>query len=773
MKKIFSLVMIAALVLASVSCGSDSGNKQAENSTPGMSSSASDAALSSTDSASSTDSVTMTTTSASEAEEPTAELANRKLFVPHQVSRYAGQPSVPDYHVDAGLRNIANRQQFVAESDRSFYFAFELDEPAISMLEKNSFVVCGTGYPKYRNYFSRYEKNRYDYVPSFITADSVVHTFHLMFDYVLREIETKKLSKALLKLSEEMERKSFDQFLQLKGTPFESAAFRNVAYFNVALSLLDPTYVVSGDVKELVEAELDLIAEAGGVRISPIVNYGQHAQSDTEIYQMDYSQFKPRGHYTISEELQRYFKASMWFGLTTFRSKYEDEVRSALLMSHALNGSEAYSDWELIYETINFFVGECDDITPLGYNALLKQVFPDDAGDLSEITSDAKFQILLEKVRKTAPPKVNTVAVLREDEDRNGAITGFRFLGQRFTIDASIFQKLMDRETPGRMLPLALDIPAAFGSEEALHILKSEYNVETFDQYLKNMESVRNEIASLKDDVWTSNLYWSWMNMLRPLVGNDEREGYPNFMRNKAWIRKELNTFLGSWTELKRDTILYAKQPMAEMGGPMAPKEKPDDRGYVEPNPDLYMRLSVLLRQMKQGLSDSEFLTEAAEEGLDILLEISDTLTNISEKELANQQLSEADYDFIRHFGAKLEHLFDIAKKDEMEAAGYYPNGRRYTAQHPDTVIADVATDPNGRVLEEATGYIQPIVVAFPRDGEVVLGVGVVYSHYEFVVPIGERMNDDEWHKKLNKEYYNMPIDSWKLEFTGAKNVLD
>lgn len=751
MKKLISVIIMVALVLTTVSCEADSG---------------SDKATSRSDS----EAFSAPTTSASEAER---EVEARTVFAPYPVSRYAGQPSVPDYRVDSGLHNVVNREQFVVEGERPFYFALELKEPAISMLERNSFVVCGMGYPMYRNYFDRYEVNRYNFVPSFITTDSVVHSFHLMFDYVLRDVETKRLSKALLELSKEMEKESFDQFMQLKGTPFETAAFRNVAYFNVAISLLDPDYVVSGDVKELVEEELELIAAAEGVRVSPIVNYGQSAQSDAELYRTDYSQFKTRGHYTISEELQRYFKASMWYGLTTFRSKYESEVRSALLMSHALVGSEAYSDWELIYETVNFFVGECDDITPLAYTALLKRICPDNAGDLSVITSDEKFQILLEEVRRIAPPKVNSVVVLHEDEDRDGAITGFRFLGQRFTVDASIFQNLMDRETPDRMLPLALDIPAALGSEEALHILRSDYDVEKFDKYLENMESVRSGIASLDEDVWTSNLYWSWMNMLRTLVGNDDRAGYPNFMRNKAWTRKELNTFLGSWTELKRDTILYAKQPMAEMGGPGVPEKNPDDRGYVEPNPDLYKRLSGLLRQMKQGLSDSAFLTEEAKEGLNMLLEISDTLTDISEKELANRELSEADYEFIRTFGAQLEHLFDIAKKDEMVAAGYHPKGKAYTAQHPDAVIADVATDPNGRALEEATGYINPIVVAFPRDGKVVLGVGAVYSHYEFIVPIDERMNDDEWHKKLNKDYYNMPIDPWKLEFTSVRKVAD
>ncbi len=42
---------------------------------------------------------------------------------------------------------------------------------------------------------------------------------------------------------------------------------------------------------------------------------------------------------------------------------------------------------------------------------------------------------------------------------------------------------------------------------------------------------------------------------------------YPPFMQTQAWTRKDLQTSLGSWTELKHDTILYAKQVMAEMGG--------------------------------------------------------------------------------------------------------------------------------------------------------------------------------------------------------------
>ena len=44
-------------------------------------------------------------------------------------------------------------------------------------------------------------------------------------------------------------------------------------------------------------------------------------------------------------------------------------------------------------------------------------------------------------------------------------------------------------------------------------------------------------------------------------------KGYPSFMRNEAWTDKSLNTSLGSWAELRHDTILYAKQSGIECGG--------------------------------------------------------------------------------------------------------------------------------------------------------------------------------------------------------------
>lgn len=59
-------------------------------------------------------------------------------------------------------------------------------------------------------------------------------------------------------------------------------------------------------VRELVQSEIELIEAHEGWEYSPIF-----------IYQEDYSQYVPRGHYTKSERLKNYFKALMWYGRMT------------------------------------------------------------------------------------------------------------------------------------------------------------------------------------------------------------------------------------------------------------------------------------------------------------------------------------------------------------------------------------------------------------------------------------------------------------------------
>ena len=59
---------------------------------------------------------------------------------------------------------------------------------------------------------------------------------------------------------------------------------------------------------------------------------------------------------------------------------------------------------------------------------------------------------------------------------------------------------------------------------------------------------------------WDSNIYMSWLACLRELSAPTTGVEFPEAVRTRAWAMKTLNTQLASWTQLRHDTILYAKQ---------------------------------------------------------------------------------------------------------------------------------------------------------------------------------------------------------------------
>ncbi|MGB4552847.1 MAG: DUF3160 domain-containing protein, partial [bacterium] len=588
----------------------------------------------------------------------------------------------------------------------------------------------------------------------------LLHNYHLFFSHLLRVVEKEELAPTLKELTQDMLSEAEKQYEAHKGTEWENAAARNMAFFAVAGRLLEPDFPVPEPVREIVAEELKLIESRAGIQESPVMNMGQNRQAP-ETLQEDYTQYLPRGHYNSSELLQSYFKAMMWYGRLTFRVKSEDETRSALLMTLALNQGDNARKWDAIYQPTTFFVGKSDDLSYLEYRELLAEIYGQGAG-LEEIVADQeKWETFKAKAAGLRPPVVNSIPLFEEDiqPDRTGDTMGFRFMGQRFTLDAAIFQRLVYREVgensrgERRMLPRALDIPAALGSEEAYSILAEEGETD-YRGYRENMGKIREFIAGLGQDTWTQNLYWSWLYTLNPLL-TEKGEGYPSFMTNRAWTRKELNTYLGSWTELKHDTILYAKQVYAEMGGGA---EDVDDRGYVEPNPHLYARLAALVAMTRDGLAARGLLADRDRESLDRLEELALALKTISEKELSNVPLTDEEYDLIRSYGGQLEHFWLEAMRDEGI------DHRSAIYENPAALVADVATDPNGRVLQEATGHIFSIYAVVPVEGSLRIARGGVYSHYEFTWPLEQRLTDQEWQEILDSGQAP-PLAPWTQDF--------
>jgi hypothetical protein len=246
-------------------------------------------------------------------------------------------------------------------------------------------------------------------------------------------------------------------------------------------------------------------------------------------------------------------------------------------------------------------------------------------------------------------------------------------------------------------------------------------------------------------------IYSKWIKTLVNLQkANDD---YPYFMQTKAWKKKDLNSCLASWAELKHDAILYAEQPMAAECGGAGPPE-PYTVGYVEPNVNYWNGLIGLMNKTMEVLNSNDLMISDLESVSNSLLEKATFLRDISLKELKGSKLSQREYQQIEFIGSDVEWLTLQLVKNKDEYLDSWSN-----VKGPDksvSVIADVYTansnnNPDKGILHVGTGLVNDIYVVVEIEGYLYLTKGAVLSYHEFHLPLGNRLTDEEWQEMLDK----------------------
>ena len=661
-------------------------------------------------------------------------------------------PNVETYTVAPDLSNVSNAAEF----------SFALRER--ELLVQNGFVAVPDVRAVYDPFqdaakpeqiYDLYKRAKEEEIPIFVTTDALLHTFHVVYDYALRGLEVKVLADALDGLNRAMVELTRAQYEAASSEEAKALLRKNLAYFSVAALLRDPSFSVPKSVRDLVDAELALIDAHEGFAFSPIFGYRE-----------DYSQYVPRGHYTRSEVLKAYFRSMMWYGRMMLRltpppeedpERGREETLGAVLIVMALKDATvgdrpAMTTWEQIYAPTVFFVGSSDDLSVYDYDALTAEVYGADAElDPDEIVADGeKLSEFMERAKALRNPLINSTWVW--DTDDPAEVTkGFRFMGQRFIPDSYMFQQLVYDKvgTQGhpRLFPKGLDVLAVLGSERAYEILDEVYGETVYEGYAEQVAKLRGEFETLGDAVWVQNLYWSWLYSLLPLL-EVKGPGFPMFMQTPAWVDKDLHTGLGSWTELRHDTILYAKQAygMVVTSVESQPPASMLVRGYVEPQPAVFGRLASLAGLMREGLDSRGLLLDLFDGKLRRLEMLLVTLKEIAETELGGREPSWDQYETIATIGETLEEITTFPSTLE---------GREWESEADEqmAVVADVHTDPNtGLVLEEAVGQPMELYVIAPIAGRLTVTMGGMFSYYEFEHPMADRLTDEAWQERLEED---------------------
>jgi hypothetical protein len=647
-------------------------------------------------------------------------------------------PAVATYTFNSDFSDVAGFSKVsstFAEADRS-------------LLRQNYFVSKPS---QYKQIYSLYNYAKENGIPQFVTTDAMLHAFHILYDYSLRILEVKRFVddvKALNHALLERFKNYYSQISDPADSSLRKVIEKDIAYFTVVEFIPQPDMLGGsqfGPGEAMASAELQLIAAHQGFEDSPIFGYKE-----------DYSQYVPRGHYTRNDTLKIYFKQMMWYGRMMFRvsplkngeideEKAKEETLMAILIVRTMNeltvnGEPALNPWSRIYYPTTFFVGKSDDLDIAEYTALMREVYGDGylSLPLQALADTVKLSEFITKARQLRDPLINSSWV-SATQDPKLATKGFRFMGQRFIPDSYMFTELVDPKVGGRLFPKGLDVFSVMGSQRAFEILEKVFGETQYARYLTQVDSLKREFGSLSPETWAQNLYWNWLYCLMAML-MPKGEGYPPFMRNTAWVDKDLFTALASWGELRHDTILYAKQSYTTRGG----KPPPPDftYGYVEPNPHLFARLASLINLLRIGLDNMGLGLEEFRYKFTDLESLLLGLETMAEKELEHKELTLDEYKTIWTIGEHMESLLTFSP----ETAGAITSD----TDNEMAVVADVHTDPNtGRVLEEGVGYPFYLYVIVKDANGLRMTMGAMFSYYEFTHPMVDRLTDEAWQTTL------------------------
>jgi len=751
------------------------------------------------------------------------EIASNKISpaIPFSKALIAGISNLDSFAEDGGFI-LTESQGQALEEDGFFLASNNIIENQSEWEDQDDFVDM---YDIFDGSSNQYYREQDDAI--FITSDLALHLYHILIDRSFQRMEETRFHAMLKSMTEALFIDSINNYNNTDDAVLKESYKRLSVYYLIPLVILDSGSQQTGDslrpedfdtfaqyldsvdnmqianseqdlqfslsdknykgfelseeIYNLAKSELNLIQKAEGWAASPLFTPSR------PDFRNDYSQFKPRSHYTKNDVLKSYFIAMMWYGRMGFTINSPDLTRDALIITGQVNnlevGDEKLSDlWSDMSAVISFFVGEEDDLTAYHYTDLIKKVYGDGNISNKDFIDGEMLNEFISRAKEEMPlPKILSEVIMMPGYDSKtkqellSETLQFRFMGQRFTPDAYIINSLTqgdespDPETgqklptmPTALMPMHIIAPnnqiiKNYLDEWINDPERIEYQERQSDKIIaKVINILHGEFSEYQNDVWTQNIYWSWLDCFRSLLFG-YGEGYPYFMQTDSWMKKNLGTVLGSFTELKHDTLLYAKQSYAELGGgaPDNPELPPVVKGYVEPDLDFWNKIITLAQITVKGLEDREVFPEEFKYKYQSFIESAEFFRQIAEQELQNKEISDEDFEKLRTINSDLKQIVSPIAGQDLT-----------TKEKRAGIIADIHTDAvKSQVLYEATGKPFIIYVAVKDINGTRLTRGAVFNHYEFSDKLDERLSDEDWQAKVYESGKDLPDgDSWSSE---------
>ena len=620
----------------------------------------------------------------------------------------------------------------------------EFDSKLYNMLGKNGFAIVPA---EHNQLFHVYEKNDYADFPSFVTTDLYLQLFHLYFDCVLRDVEEKHLDSLMIVFSSQMEAE-MKTLTSSQDAEVKAAAEFGQAWFAVASWLFSHDKApASAATLNVPEAYKKMVMEEITKAIDAENGYSDMLEYFPPEEMFGYSLFRPRGHYTRSKVCSRYFRGMMWLQTAHFGTNKPSKMKQIALIANVFNQQPKLSAiYNKVSEPITYLMGTPDNVTILQIANRIKEM----GLPIEQLLSSRKEMANLTKdIEEIAKRQMRI-----ELKKTRGSKYVVDIMPQRYQPDAEALITTTDQDSPVslRPCPKGLDWMAVMGLPGAERILIDELKeTQRWTGFPKALTTARKKAATTQWEACVAN---QWMYTLQSL--GDTAQSLPYFMQSPQWQKKNLNTALASWAELKHDAILYAKQPMLAECGDGGP-EPPVVKGYVEPNVKFWEKAIALVTRMDKVLTTYNLQTEKAKAVYERIKEMAEFCRDISKKELNGGKITDEEYNQIEIIGSTVENIsLELVSEDNQMLQGW---SDVVSTDKKVAVVADVFTAAGENVaiddmcvLYEGVGPAYEIYVVVEIDGSLYLTRGSVFSYREFTRLMSDpRMTDEEWQEELKK----------------------
>lgn len=466
----------------------------------------------------------------------------------------------------------------------------------------------------------------------------------------------------------------------------------------------------------------------------------------------DYSELKPRGHYTASDDLKRYFQAMHY--LTTASKKLDVRQLESLPASTQALAQAWISAYEgYIAPARAPLIWSKGAFTPPPY---LRN--PGTNPVLFPLSWGFDNEAMFTDVFHCATPLPERIQGL----PRQGA----KVAPELLEAAARCADKAPGPMVP-RLLPSGLDVAAATGSQWARGKLAQE--LEQFPPLGKALEALSTRFSQHLAAQGPANLYDRWLRALALQWADDVAP--PPGVNGELWKAKRLQTGLASWATLRHATVLVNERSAAELGagGEFEEVFPEQPRGYVEPDPRTFEAIAQLFeasaetfRRASAGLgerkfdspmeSDREQVREGVLKRLASSAAAARSFKAMAEKQLRGEALKPQEYDQILYVGRNFEHNYLVFKSlGNPKLALSEPT--------PLPKIADVADGGPKPLLHVAVGTPLEWKLVIPHLGRRQIVRGAVYAYYELIHD--EPLSDEEWQQREART----PRPSWVAPF--------